>query len=259
MTDAAATPQRPTEGGTSIDFEAPGAGSGQVELEHLRRVLEATERRLARLGFDLHDGPLQDLSALAGEVRHLAEQLASIVPAERVELLAGRFDDVLGRITSLDADIRELVRSLEPRSLPDRPLRESLEAEVASFQETGQAGATLELTGSLDGLTRSQRIAVLRVVQEALTNAREHSGATEVHVTVSDESEHVHVRVVDNGCGFDPQAALTQAERHGRLGVVGMGERVRLLGGSFSIESAPGGPTSVTALVPRWEPGSDQP
>jgi signal transduction histidine kinase len=252
MSAAAGTPQ-PRDGGTSIDFRAPGE-SRPVELEHLNRVLEATERRLARLGFDLHDGPLQDLSALAGEVRHLAEQVASVVPADRTELLLGRFDDVLGRITSLDADIRELVRSLEPPSLSDRPIREALEAEVRSFRDGGEAGATLAVSGTLDDLTRSQRIAVLRIVQEALTNVREHSGATVVEVSVTEEPEHIRVGIVDNGRGFDPQAALSQAERQGRLGLVGMGERVRLLGGSFSIESAPGGPTGVTALVPRWRP-----
>jgi signal transduction histidine kinase len=125
---------------------------------------------------------------------------------------------------------------------------------VASFRDGGEAGATLAVTGTLDGLTRSQRIAVLRVVQEALTNVREHSGATAVEVSVEEEPEHIRVGVVDNGRGFDPRAALSQAERQGRLGVVGMGERVRLLGGTFTIESAPGGPTNVTALVPRWRP-----
>jgi two-component system sensor histidine kinase DegS len=256
MSDAAAAGQpQPQDGGTSIDFPSPG-GEHVDEIEHTRRLLEATERRLARLGFDLHDGPLQDLSALAAEVRYLCEQVVSVVPTERTDLVHGRFDDVLGRITTLDDEIRQLVRSLEPRSLPDLPLRQALAAEVAAFQAAGETGATLQLAGELHDLTRSQQIAVLRVVQEALANVREHSGAGVVEINVSEEEHHVRITVVDDGRGFRPQAALRAAERQGRLGVVGMAERVRLLGGSFNLESAPGGPTSVTALVPRWRPDS---
>jgi signal transduction histidine kinase len=256
---AAADPPQPYEGSTSIDFPAPRGSSQPHEGEHTRSLLEATERRLARLGFDLHDGPLQDLSALAGEVRYLCEQVLGVLPEEREELVRGRFDDVLGRISALDDEIRQLVRSLEPRSLPDLPLQQALVDEIDAFRESGTTDARLDLVGDLHDLTRSQQIAVLRVVQEALANVREHSGAGAVAVSVHEEADHVRVSVVDDGRGFRPQAALRQAERQGRLGVVGMAERVRLLGGSFNLESTPGGPTTVTALVPRWRPGSAQP
>jgi signal transduction histidine kinase len=130
---------------------------------------------------------------------------------------------------------------------------------VDAFRAGAETGATLQIVGELHDLTRSQQIAVLRVVQEALANVREHSAAGVVEINVNEEENHVRVTVVDDGRGFHPQAALRQAERQGRLGVVGMAERVRLLGGSFNLDSAPGGPTTVTALVPRWRPGSAQP
>ena len=105
-----------------------------------------------------------------------------------------------------------------------------------------------------DSLTASQRIALLRVVQEALTNVREHSGASRVSVTVFPSRTHVFAEITDNGCGFEVERTLVQAAKGGHLGLVGMSERIRLLGGRFDIQSRRGGPTTISATVPKWRP-----
>ena len=64
----------------------------------------------------------------------------------------------------------------------------------------------------------------------------------------------IDVRVRDNGHGFEVNRALVLAAERGRLGIVGMGERMRMLGGSFEIDSRPGGPTTIRFSLPRWEP-----
>ena len=66
----------------------------------------------------------------------------------------------------------------------------------------------------------------------------------------------VDVRVEENGAGFEVGRALAHAAERGRLRVVGLGERVRMLGGTFDIDSAPGGPTVLSLSLPRWEPAS---
>ena len=64
------------------------------------------------------------------------------------------------------------------------------------------------------------------------------------------------VRITDNGTGFEVSHALARAAKRGRLGVVGIGERVRMLGGTFDLESQPGGPTTLSFALPRWRPNA---
>jgi signal transduction histidine kinase len=76
-------------------------------------------------------------------------------------------------------------------------------------------------------------------------------------VEVRTDRRGVHASVVDNGCGFDVGQTLPAAARKGRLGLVGMSERVRLLGGRLDVESRVGGPTTITASLPWWNPVAD--
>jgi signal transduction histidine kinase len=94
----------------------------------------------------------------------------------------------------------------------------------------------------------------LNIVHEALTNVREHSEATEVEIAVSANDEGVEAQVTDNGRGFDLEPTLMRAARRGRLGLVAIHERVRLLGGQCRIDSRIGGPTVVRVGLERWEP-----
>jgi signal transduction histidine kinase len=103
--------------------------------------------------------------------------------------------------------------------------------------------------GDFLGLTDSQQITLLGLIREALSNVREHSGARNVTITVNAGPDGVHAAVTDDGRGFDPDAALLRAARGGHLGLVGMHERVRLLGGQTKIDSRPGGPTTVSVFL----------
>ena len=111
------------------------------------------------------------------------------------------------------------------------------------------------LDGDADQISPSQRIALLSVVGEALNNIREHgAGVTDVGIEIAFGHQGASARVVDDGCGFDVEAALLSAARRGRMGLAGIHERVRLLGGRCVVDSRPGGPTSVALNLPRWEP-----
>jgi signal transduction histidine kinase len=113
---------------------------------------------------------------------------------------------------------------------------------------------TLELGGELDGLTASQRITIYRIVQEGLSNVRDHSEATAVRVTVDGRQGQIRVQIEDNGQGFHVEPTMIRAAKNGRLGLVGIGERVRLLGGQFDIQSRVGGPTTLSVALLRWRP-----
>ena len=112
----------------------------------------------------------------------------------------------------------------------------------------------LTLDGDLRLLSVSQQIALLNIVQEALTNIREHSNATKVEIAVSVNANGVEAQVIDNGRGFDLERTLIRAAREGRLGLVAIHERVRLLGGRCRIDSRPGGPTIISVALERWGP-----
>ena len=94
---------------------------------------------------------------------------------------------------------------------------------------------------------------MFRVIQESLTNIREHSGATEVALRVRAGRGAADVEITDNGNGFEVEQALARAAQRGRLGLVGIAERVNLLGGTLEIDSTPGGPTTLRLALPRWE------
>jgi signal transduction histidine kinase len=224
-------------------------------VEGERSLVEASERRLARLGLDLHDGPIQELAAFAGDLQLVRRQLAGVIAAhEHGDLVLGRMDDLEARLVELDRELRELAISAESSALKVGSFPELLSGEVQAFAGRHKIEAQLAVRGRLDSLTASQRITILRIIQEALTNVQAHSRASEVSVTVFPGRTHVSVEVTDNGRGFDVERTLVQAARKGRLGLVGMSERVRLLNGRFDVQSSRGGPTTISAIIPRWRP-----
>jgi signal transduction histidine kinase len=243
-------------------LQIAGALSPLIEREHLleysasreKTLIASAERRLMRLGFDLHDGPIQDVLALAADVQLLQKQVYPFILEEYREQAHGRFDDLTARLVELDRQLREIAHSLETKSVISRPLGEILHREVDTFSERSGIRAELEIRGDPDSLSSAQRITVFRAIQEALANVREHAGATSVAVRVRARRSAIELQIVDDGMGFEVERALAKAAQRGRLGLVGIGERVHMVGGSFELESQPGGPTSLKITLPRWEP-----
>jgi signal transduction histidine kinase len=243
-------------------LQTAAALSPVIEREHLldysasreRTLTASSERRLMRLGFDLHDGPIQDVLALAADVQLLQQQVYPFILEDYREQAHGRFDDLSSRLVELDRQLREIAHSLETKSVLSRPLGEILHREVDTFSERSGIEVELEIRGDPDSLSSAQRITVFRAIQEALANVREHAGATKVSVRVRARRSAIELQIVDDGMGFEVERALAKAAQRGRLGLVGIGERVHMVGGTFELESQPGGPTSLKITLPRWEP-----
>ena len=230
-------------------------GDRAVSEQREPGLAAANERLLVRLGFDLHDGPLQQVYALAQDVRLLREQLVGLVASEAREAVVGRFADVQSQLRELHQDLRDLAHSLEPRSLLKQPLPDAVGRELAALNRRTGISTSIVVEGSFDALSASQRIALLRVLQEALSNIRQHSGSRKVAVVLRDEMvKGVCMEIRDDGHGFDPASVVPAQDGESGIGLVGMRERVRLLGGHLEIESAPGGPTIIRAALPRWLP-----
>jgi signal transduction histidine kinase len=221
----------------------------RVQREH--ELVAAGERRLVRLGFDLHDGPLQELVALAEELRAASMQVSAVVPDEYRGRVRGRFNDVHARLGALDESLREIAHSIRATTAVARPVADAVEGELRALANAAGIEGELEVDGELRSLSDSQKIVLFRVVQEALSNVRKHSGASRVSIALRSTRTFVGLTVTDNGDGFDPRV-LTQD----RLGLSGISERVRLLGGAVEIETSPGAGTTVRATLPQWRPST---
>jgi signal transduction histidine kinase len=266
--------------GATARFATPGRLSSVVEIDgltdddaagrllvtasapmlerHLERVtapatISAVERRLTRLRFDLHDGPQQDVHLLAQDLRLFRDQLGPMIAGHADEERArGRLDDLEAQLVALDLDLRQLATSVQSPFLAPDSLSDGLRQLTETFaRRTGVIPRT-DLRGSLASLTDSQQIALLSLIREALSNIRKHSDAERVQIAIEAGIDGVRVEVTDDGGGFDPQSTRVRSARAGRLGLIGMHERVRMLGGSTRIDSRPGGPTVITASLPPW-------
>ncbi len=242
--------------------EAASSLSPLLERAHLldrsaereRTIVAGGERRLMQLGFDLHDGPIQEVLAAAADLRRLRDDVYPFLDETHRDPTDRRFTDLSNRLVELDQELRELAHSLESRSAVSRPIEEVLHREVETFTQRSGILARLVVEGNYSFLTSAQRVTLFRAVQESLSNVREHAEATTVDIRLRCRRAWTELRVVDDGKGFTVEQGLASAAKRGRLGLVGIGERVRMLGGRFELESAPGGPTTLSVTLPRWEP-----
>jgi signal transduction histidine kinase len=221
----------------------------RVQREH--DLVAAGERRLLRLGFDLHDGPLQEIVALAEEIRQASTQISSVVPDDYKQRVRGRFNDVHARLGALDEGLRQIAHSIRSTTAVARPVADAVEAELIALEGATGIQADLRVEGNLAGLSDSQKIVLFRVVQEALSNVRKHSEARKVSIVLRSRRTFVDLTVTDDGKGFDPRRLDTD-----RLGLAGISERVRLLGGAVEIETSSGVGTTVRATLPQWKPST---
>lgn len=221
-------------------------------------VLPAVERRLARLCFDLHDGPLQDVHLLAMDLELFREQLEpSLERDPNRDRLLGRLDDLASRLLVLDGDLRRLSTSLKSPFLRAGSLRDALGELAEAFTNRTGLRPEVTLSGDLSLLSESQQITLLALITEALNNVREHSEARNVSIEVSSHEGAANAKVIDDGVGFDPARTMSDAGHDAHLGLVGMHERVRLLGGRTEVSSRPGGPTVVSVVLPQWPAGAE--
>ena len=104
-------------------------------------------------------------------------------------------------------------------------------------------------SGRVEQLNSSKRPVLYRVAQSALANVAQHAHATRVNVSIQKFPDAVRMEIHDNGTGFEVERVLF-AKRHKRLGLLGMRERVEMVGGSFAVESSPGKGTTIRAMIP---------
>ena len=154
------------------------------------------------------------------------------------------------RIDGILDSVRRFSHELRPGDLDAVRLIPTLERLTEESKREGKTVATLEVIGTDQRLPAEVELTLFRIAQEALRNVRNHSGATEVKVKIEFTHNKVKLDVIDNGIGFDFPKALGDFAPKGKLGLVGMNERARLLNGSLSVKSQHGKGTTITVELP---------
>ena len=202
-------------------------------------------RRLLRLSLDLHDGPMQDLTAVGFSLERLRRDIEEL-PLD-TKGLGLQVEGIRDQLSDIEVSLREMA-SAQVESARAGSLADLVADEIARFRRLDDAEVHLDVDELLETETDSQRIVLHRVLREALTNVNKHAQASTVSVRLFESDDVVYLVVSDNGVGFDPGVL------HGGLGLGGMHDRLQLLGSRLDLESRPGGPTTVTAAVRRWRP-----
>jgi signal transduction histidine kinase len=220
-----------------------GATARTVANEGLRRAVEASERERQRWARELHDETLQELAGL----RVL---LSGARRSRDLDTLHATLQTALEQIDTEIAGLRRMIADLRPAALDAFGVQPALEGLAERVAATSGLEVELDVdlpspAGPAPGrLPAETEATVYRLAQEALTNVLKHASARHVAVMLSVRDGVVELTVRDDGRGFDPRAA------HDGFGLVGMGERAALAGGTLAVESAPGGGTVVCARLP---------
>jgi len=209
-------------------------------------ALPDPHRRLIRLSLDLHDGPMQDLVAVGFALERLRHDIES---AGNVQLLQ-QVDDVREQLVGVERALRAMAEARSDEA-QHTTLAALVDQEIARFCRLGSVDVELDIDPTLETDTDSQRIALHRVLREALSNVTRHAEAKSVVVRLFEEDDTIFLEVRDDGIGFETRPT----KRRNGIGLRGMRDRLRLLGGSLTVESKPGGPTRIVAAVNRWHEG----
>jgi signal transduction histidine kinase len=225
------------------------------ELESTREELAARQRRAgileerSRLAREIHDTLAQGFISI---VAHLEAAEGALSPGSH----QARRHLQQARRTAREnlVEARHLVAALRPEILEGSSLSGALERLAQRWSEETGIPATVSVTGNEHPLAQGSQVALLRAAQEALSNTRRHSGASETSITLSYMDDLVALDVQDDGTGFTPEKVSVEA--NGGFGLRAMRERVEALGGSLLLESAPGEGCTVVVELPLEEPAA---
>ncbi len=209
-----------------------------------QQVVQVEEDQRRRLARELHDEPLQLFLHLARRLETLGN--AGGVPASVATGLAETRNQALDAA----ARLRTLARDLRPPALDQLGRVAALSSLVAYIDDEGAATTHLAVRGTPTRLSPDVELGAFRIVQESMRNAQRHAHAHHLRVSVEFGDEALHLSVIDDGGGFDQQRVQRSDTETPSLGIVGMRERARLLGGSLSVQSTLGVGTVVEAVIP---------
>jgi signal transduction histidine kinase len=209
---------------------------------YAQRLLAAQEAERARVAREVHDDAIQRLGMLRHELQEFGRGDPGLTAAQ-----SHRLGGIVGEVEDLAVTLRQLAHELHPAVIEQVGLVPALEQLADEVGRMAGLTVRLALPSAPVTLASDRALALFRIAQEALRNVIRHAGVADAGLALQVMEDDVELRIEDHGRGFDQAAGRDGAG----IGIVGIQERARLLGGTAAIRSRPGEGTTVVARIPR--------
>jgi two-component system sensor histidine kinase DegS len=219
--------------------------SRKKDEDVVERVIKAQEEERRRVARDIHDGPAQMMANAVLQVEIVEKLLDRDPPAAASEM-----KDLRRIINDSLKDLRRIIFDLRPMILDDLGLAPALRRYTDDFSSRHSLPVKMKVLGVETRIDPIVEVALFRIVQEALHNARKHALASRVVVTLGYGPDAVGVSIEDDGKGFDPTGVSRNWGQSDKFGLSGMRERAKLFGGSLDVYTAPWEGTKITVRIP---------
>jgi signal transduction histidine kinase len=212
---------------------------------YVRQITRAQEDERKRVARELHDDTIQSLIVLSRRIEAVATSGGQLPEAavQRMRKLQELTDDVMQSVRRFSQDLR-------PSILDDLGLVPALEGLTADLTQRDGVQAKLQVLGVKRRLLPEGELTLFRIAQEAFNNVKRHAQATNVLTTIEFTEGAVQMTIQDDGRGFRSPTHTADLAASGKLGLIGMYERARLLGGTLTVQSEPGQGTRVIVNIP---------
>jgi len=212
---------------------------------YLDQVTRAQEEERKRISHELHDETIQAMVVLSRQLDTLASGDKAMSEKSRL-----RLEEQREQVNNIMRGVRRLSQDLRPAALDRLGLLPALKWLAADVAEYSGIDTRVNVLGNERRLPEEIELVLFRITQEAMRNVWRHSQATETEITLWFDENKIGITVSDNGKGFNPPETMDSLARDGKLGLAGMQERARLVGGILKIQSEVGKGTSMTVELP---------
>jgi len=207
----------------------------------LQQVTKAQEEERKRISHELHDESIQAL-VITGRQLDIMTNDKSLPEGSRL-----RLEELRQQVEKITQELRRLIQGLRPAVLDHLGLLPALKW-LANIHK-GHSSTMVKIIGKERRVSEDIELVLFRVTQEALRNVWRHSKATETEITIEFEQGKISVTISDNGQGFSIPKSIGYFAKKGKLGLLGIQERVRLIGGSVSVQSELGKGSTITVAI----------
>lgn len=215
---------------------------------YMNETRHALVEERARIAMEIHDGLVQTLVGLNYKL-DLCEELLHVNPPSGLQTLK----ETKALLKNAIEEAREVIFNLKPLHAEKMEMFAALKHHLKTFERQYGIAVDFKLQGDEDRLLARSKLFLFRIIQEALSNIQKHAKAKRVQIRLQVNQSQLKAVIKDNGVGFRPNQVYADPEKWASLGLQGIQERARLLGGSAEIASASGKGTTITVLIPLPE------
>jgi signal transduction histidine kinase len=207
------------------------------------QILHAQEDERKRISSELHGVIAQTLVGINVHVTALAQEAT-----DELGSLRQRIADTHQLVEKSVKIVHQFARELRPTVLDDLGLIPALQDFLNGFMENTGIRVNLKIASAIEESPESIRTTFYRIIQESLMNVAKHAKASKVEISIRRLADVTSLQITDDGCGFEAEETI-YTHQSKRLGLLGMQERAEMVGGKFSVDSAPGKPTTIRVTI----------